>query len=201
MTKVFISHTRKDKDLCDDIDRISSRVGIVSFRSEFETIPLPAWKVIRKELNQSSALFLAIGRELVKNTGRNDPSWKFTQNWISFEVGIACQLGIDIWAICEEGISMNFPVPYVNNYISGRFKDKNDDGFMILKASFEDYKNRINFKYPFSKCGRPVGVSCPNFNCKLEFNLFNVIPRGGTIRCPQCLRDMTFPNGHYLKCA
>ncbi|NLD48744.1 MAG: hypothetical protein GX660_16390 [Clostridiaceae bacterium] len=198
MMKIFISHTRKDNDLCDDIDRISSRVGIKSFRSEFETILHPAWKVIKEELNQSAALFLVIGRELVKNTDGNDKNWKFTQNWISFEVGIACQSGKDIWAICEEGVSMNFPVPYVNNYISGRFKDKNDSGFMILKGVLNDYINGEIFKYPFNKCKNHVAVICPD--CKLEFNLFSVIPRSGTIRCPNCLRDMSFPSGHYLIC-
>ena len=51
MGKVFISHTKKDKEFCDDFDRIVARVGIPAFRSEHEKIKKPAWKTINYKIN------------------------------------------------------------------------------------------------------------------------------------------------------
>jgi len=198
MTKIFISHTKKDIELCDSIDRIAARAGIKAFRSEFEDIPAPAWKTIKRSLNESCALFLAVGKELVNNTRLRETAWNHTQNWISFEVGIACQLGIDVWAVYDEGTLINFPMPYINNLISGDFKGKESFGFRMLKSIFEDYRLGNEFNYPFQKCGPNFGIKCPYEDCGMEFNLFQQIPPGGMMKCPQCLRELVFNAGFYL---
>ncbi len=116
-----MSHTKLDKEFCNLFDNACARVGIKAFRSEFETIPLPAWETIRDEIRRSSAMFLLIGRELVNMQEKScreseaGRTWKHTQNWIVYEVGLACQQGIDVWVLCDN-VAINFPVPYFNHY-------------------------------------------------------------------------------------
>ena len=42
-------------------------------------------------------------------------TWKYTQNWIAYEVGLASLQNIDVWVLCED-TTINFPVPYFNHY-------------------------------------------------------------------------------------
>lgn len=147
--RIFISHTKKDKKICDDFDRIVARVGIKSFRSEFENIPLPPWKTIKNALNESVALFFLVGKELVNSQDSGDSNWKYTQNWIAYEMGLACQLGIDVWAICDDEVLINFPMPYINNYLVGNLEEENT--FKYLRYVLKKYKKVCDsgiFKYP-----------------------------------------------------
>jgi len=85
--QIFYSHTQKDRKFCDKFDNICASTGIRRFRSEFEKIDPPAWRRILNEINQSIAVFVLVGKELVKFQDSNNPEWKFTQNWISYEIG------------------------------------------------------------------------------------------------------------------
>jgi hypothetical protein len=86
MFSVFISHSRYDKDYCNSFDNACARVGLKSFRSEFENIQKPAWRTIKNEINKSNALFLLIGkklRERQRSVLVDTPEytdWLFTQN-------------------------------------------------------------------------------------------------------------------------
>ena len=82
VTQVFVSHTKRDVNFCDAFDRVCARVGIKAFRSEFETIRVPAWKTIKKAINDSIALFFLVGKKLVEAQAQHwhDPQWKYTQN-------------------------------------------------------------------------------------------------------------------------
>jgi len=93
--KVFLSHTKLDSKFCDRFDNICSTVGLARFRSDFADIRQPSWTTIKEELGQSRALFLLVGNELVKQQIAPDPNWKYTQNWISYEVGLAHERNID----------------------------------------------------------------------------------------------------------
>lgn len=95
MFQAFISHSKYDKDFCNAFDNACSRVGLESLRSEFEDIEKPSWKTINQEIKKSNALFVLIGKEL-RNRQRNClidtpeyTDWLFTQNWISYEIGVA----------------------------------------------------------------------------------------------------------------
>ena len=111
--QVFVSHIQRDEQFCDLFDRACARAGIRAFRSEFETIASPAWQTIEQQVSRSQAIFLLVGEELVKSQVRADPNWKYTQNWIAYEVGLACQRNIDVWVVCDAKVVINFPVPSV----------------------------------------------------------------------------------------
>jgi len=190
--QIFVSHTQRDKEFCDMFDVACARVGIKAFRSEFETIEAPAWESIKKEMKKSQALFLLVGSQLVTYQSYPDESWRHTQNWIAFEVGLACQMNIDVWVFCDEGVEMNFPVPYFNNYLPFGMRD--NQNFEFVKAILTDYRNR----HTFSVARHNWGTYCPYDDCNVEFNLPARFDPGASIKCPQCLRDIIFPNGFLL---
>lgn len=195
--KIFISHTRKDSDFCNRFDNIVSRVGLAAFRSEFENINKPEWATIKNEINQSRALFLLVGTELKKGMEGyfqnidDKYGWKFTQNWISYEVGIACQKGIDVWVICDD-LEINFPVPYLNNYQIYGIHPENKENREWYRSILENYKNGINFSIKNSsyvtQCGK----------CGAQYNLYSSLQSNGRIVCPTCLTYLVYPNGWLL---
>ena len=195
MRQIFISHTKKDEEFCDDFDRIAARVGIPAFRAKYEKIKKPAWKTINYKINKSIALFLLIGKELVESQDSGDPEWRRTQNWIAYEIGVASQRGIDVWVICDD-VSINFPVPYINNYFTMGLKE--EKAFDYLRDILEMYKIGWTFPYPYidPDTKQEFCVVCPN--CELEFNLHVTLPPGYVIRCPQCLRELEFRVGHLI---
>ena len=202
---VFMSHTKLDKDFCDRFDVAVARVGIRAFRSEFETIKPPAWKTIKDQMGLSSAMFLLVGKELIKSQTASDQSvearaeWKHTQNWIAYEVGLACQRGIDVWVIGDD-VKINFPVPYLNNYaLYGLGRKKNRkipfDEIEFIKDVLENYsKDRF---HPLGFLGR--NITCSNTSCGSEFNLHSVVQKEKSVVCPTCLKAIEFPEGWLLK--
>ncbi len=188
-TKVFESHTKLDSEFCDVFDRACARVGIDAFRSEYESIQPPAWQTIRNELRQSKALFLLVGKSLVDAQAIHSSGWDYTQNWISYEIGIASQLGIDVWVLCDE-IGINFAVPYLNNYLP--YSIQGESNFKLFVDVLQGYasgkKNDLN---------NIDAVTCPYSDCSISYNLYAVVPKGGEIVCPCCLRAMTFPEGRF----
>ena len=191
--QVFVSHTKKDEKFCDAFDRVCARVGIIAFRSEFEKMSKPAWKTIKEAMNKSIAMFFLVGEKLVKSQDLKDPEWRYTQNWIAYEMGLACQLGIDVWAICDD-VPINFPMPYINNYLTVSLRHR--PAFDYLRGILEMYKKGQTFPYPYvGDDGHNFDVSCPYDDCKMEFNLHVSLQSGEKIRCPQCLKSMVFKGG------
>ena len=197
---IFMSHTKLDKDFCDRFDVAVARVGIKAFRSEFETIKPPAWKTIKKQMELSSAMFLLVGKELVKSQAASDESpeareeWKHTQNWIAYEVGLACEKGIDVWVLCESrNVRINFPVPYLNNYALGLGGKKLE----FIRSVLETYNEGGN--YPLGIWEEERQISCPNSECGAEFNFHSIISKGGKVVCPTCLKAMVFTEGWLLE--
>jgi len=187
--KVFESHTKLDGKFCDVFDRACARVGIDAFRSEYESIQPPAWQTIRNELRQSKALFLLVGEALVEAQGRHNSDWEYTQNWISYEIGIASQLGIDVWVLCD-GVTINFPVPHLNNYIP--YSIEIDENFKLFVGLLEGYVK--GNRYDLDEI---VAVTCPYGNCSIRYNLRARLPKGGEVICPCCLQPIVFPEGRF----
>ncbi len=189
--QVFVSHTQRDVEFCDIFDRACARVGIKAFRSEFESIKLPAWETIRDAIRHSKALFLLIGKELVRAQALHEPLWLYSQNWIAYEIGIACERTMDVWVICDD-VAINFPVPYLNNYLPVSLRHTEVFNLFLEVLRIYAQGNTIAFPDP------QYAIECPYPACKAIYNLPLQIQPNGTITCPQCLQPITFPEGHLL---
>jgi hypothetical protein len=194
--QIFISHSKYDKEFCNAFDSACASVGLKRFRSEFENIEKPAWKTIKKEIKKSNALFLLVGKELTNRQRRclvDSPEytdWLFTQNWISYEIGVASQKGIDVWVLCDS-LDINFPVPYLNNYhVWGvHLEDPNQRNFILNVLKAYQSARRVEFDERFS-------FSCPN--CGATYNLFFPPAKEFKLRCPTCFKTQNFPDGWLL---
>jgi len=191
LVQIFESHTKLDKATCDKFDIAAAREGIKVFRSEYESIDPPAWETIKRQMKRSVALFLLVGPELVKSQEQAvAKDWKFTQNWIAYEVGLACALGKDVWATCD-GVEINFPVPYLNNY---SLFDIQTNKFKFARSVFRHYLDGKRYRLGFMK----RNLSCPYEKCGAKFNLHAVRRKGEKVRCPTCLQEIIFHDGWLL---
>ncbi len=186
--QVFVSHTKDDVEFCNMFDVACARVGVKAFRSEFETIEIPQWKTIKEAMENSIAMFLLVGKQLVAHQASPSPNWKYTQNWIAYETGLACQAGIDVWVFCDN-VEINFPVPYFNNYEVWGVSTKKQVEF--LKGILNRYNSGQTFPVPTWD----RNTKCPHENCRIEFNLHSTLAPGKVIKCPQCLGDMIYKKG------
>jgi len=202
VVQLFMSHTKLDKAFCDKFDVAAARVGVRVFRSEFETIKPPAWKTIKKQMELSSAMFLLVGKKLVEAQAASNRSvkardaWKHTKNWIAYEVGLACQRGIDVWVICDD-VDINFPVPYLNNYalnLESIEEDGSIDKIGLIRWILEEYSKGKSF--PFGIGGR--GDTCVYEDCLAQYNLHSQVEKNGEVVCPTCLRTNVYPEGWLL---
>lgn len=190
---IFLSHTRLDKEFCDKLDNAAASEGVRRFRSEFETLQAPAWRTIKREIDQSSALFLLVGNELVRAQESSLSDWKYTQNWIAYEVGLACNRGIDVWVWCEAE-KINFPVPYLNNYVLqgfGAYREKDYGDIGMVRYVLRQYKRGRNFPLGWHK----REISCPHETCGAQFNLHSVLFKDSTFLCPTCLKEIVIDVG------
>lgn len=142
-------------------------------------------------MDASSALFLLVGKELVKAQEASDSKsreeWKHTQNWIAYEIGLACQRGIDVWVCCDS-VKINFPVPYLNNYaIYGDQK--------WMRTILEGYSEGETF--PLGKWDRKD--RCIYKECRATYNLHSKIDVNKDVICPTCLRVNRYTKGWLLK--
>jgi hypothetical protein len=197
--QIFVSHTKFDTDFLNQFDIAEARLGKVHlYRSEYEKIDTPFWATIQSEINKSRAVFLLIGKELVKlqaiaNTSPEAMTdWKHTQNWISHEIGLASQRLMDVWVLCDD-VEINFPVPYFNNYVLRR-------DFNFYKKILKDYSDGKKYRtfrglIPFTLLGlstwKKTAISCPNKRCRVTFNLHSSLHEGESYTCPACLEKIT----------
>ena len=184
---IFLSHTKLDNAFCDRFDNICANVGVKRFRSEFAYIEKPSWRTIKERLGDSIVLFLLVGQKLVEQQANPlNSDWKFTQNWISYEVGIAHQRNIDVWVICDS-VEINFPVPYFNNYKPDGLESP--DAMRYMEWVLRMYRLGSRFKANKGE----LRTTCPT--CNIEFNLHSSLPEGRITTCPQCLHGIEYLGG------
>ncbi|MBA7501459.1 hypothetical protein ES706_00029 [subsurface metagenome] len=109
MTSIFISHSQKDVETLNYFNNLFGGTLIKAIRAEFERYERPPWTAIKNWVNESSAVFLLLGPNLRGSI--------FTSNWVSFEVGLACQARKSVWIFEQVKEPVDFPVPYLTNYM------------------------------------------------------------------------------------
>lgn len=109
MIKVFISHSRRDAELVKVIDNNFNLAGVKPMFMEFTPQSEPPYKKIEENVSIANAIFLF----LTENVKVSD----YTQNWISFEVGLAEKSGKPLYIIEDVHNKIHFPVPYLTDYI------------------------------------------------------------------------------------
>jgi len=180
LARIFLSHSKEDREIRDFFLKIGGLAGVEMKAVEFEYFPPPAWEYIRNQLYTSDALFLLLGPNVLDRG-------IYTQNWISFEVGLACDMARtlekDIWVFEQLQHPIRFPVPYLNHYVL--YDPNNRTHLDYIRGIMEAYK-------PFPPLRRiPQGireVACPYDDCKIKFKLHTDVKE---FNCPTCRRGIS----------
>jgi hypothetical protein len=117
--QVFLSHSRKDRQIVQYFVDKFDDTGIKPVLMEFEKWSRnrrPNWQWIKDEIKESKALFLLLSRNITRK--------QQTQNWVSFEIGLAsmCIPPIPVFVFEEEEVY--FPIPYLSHYFDQSFSKK-----------------------------------------------------------------------------
>lgn len=109
MIKIFISHSKKDVNLVNRIQTNLRNVGIEPVIEEFTSETRPPYVKIYNDMLTSQASFLL----LTPNVKITD----YTQNWISYEVGLAHCMNKRVFVFEQYNQEIHFPIPYLTDYI------------------------------------------------------------------------------------
>lgn len=177
-TYAFVSHSKNDPN----VTLIGTILGLCELTPnfmEFEDIEPPPWRTIKKTIEDSRVVFVLLNDVLLQEDKGH------TRNWIDFEVGIACEKGLDVWVIEPNG-RVDFSVPYVTHqYILSQEEDRTK----LVK----DLKNRIKSKgYNQPKKGITKNMSrrCIRTSCGIEFQQMN---DDVEFMCPSCRMKQKTP--------
>jgi len=179
MTRIFLAHSQGDEDIRDFFIKIGGLAGVEVKAMEFETLASPAWGTIRTWLFLSNVLFVLLGEKIIDKG-------IFTQNWISFEIGIACGMyqtsRKDVWVFEPFQYNVRFPVPFLDHYMLYDIDDVNSMNY--IRAIMEGYKS-LRKKIPQGF----ADVECPH--CGVNFKLHTQIQE---FNCPTCRTGIKFLN-------
>jgi len=109
VASIFISHSKRDKPTVDAFCNVFARTQLRAFLAEFEAYAVPPWLQIKNWVQQSSSLFVLLSSHLQETP--------YTQNWVSYEVGLACGLDKPVWVYEQWRSPVIFPVPYLTDYV------------------------------------------------------------------------------------
>jgi hypothetical protein len=167
MAKIFVSHSQYDKDIRTKFDTAFARVENVAARCmEFERIYPPAWQMIRDEIRGSEAVFLLLGPNIRGSI--------HTQNWVAFEVGLACAFARDVWVFEQQNANVEFPVPYLTDYVICDLI--NEDHFNYVREIIQGY-----------------GKMLPLLMFNVDARTYRGIPHGKPVVCryPDCMSNFS----------
>ena len=109
MVYVFISHSKKDVELVRVIKTNFMSAGITPLFMEFTPESKPPYAKIEENIKNSDAVFLFLTQNIISS--------KYTENWISFEVGLAKAANKPLFLTEDINNKVHYPVPYVSSYI------------------------------------------------------------------------------------
>lgn len=203
-TQIFISHSKDDDELIQAINEIFGNSSIRQHRASFERHSTPISGDLKKEINESSGLFVVLGR--------NAQIRQHTMIWIGWEVGIATQLEIPVWIMEDVNSQLENPIPSFTDYvlwdsreedhrrklrniIETKFIDEQierpDHDLILEKGSGNVFGNVRNFARPIgpSIADSPKVATCPWESCGENFRIrFNDIQ---SFNCPACRKQIS----------
>lgn len=203
MTNIFLSHSKSDYSIIDVFKSSFSGTDVNPILMEYEKFVNPPWSSIKNSIKNSSALFVLLS----KNLKISD----YTQNWVSYEVGVADEASKEIWVFEDINNQAIFPLPKVSHYVL--YSASDIDSLNYLRAIIRSYALNYNaavglgllsllaFTNPVvaligvalgSKLNipnKPIGVTlqCGHGNCGITFQYHSLVEN---IRCPSCRQPL-----------
>ena len=98
MTSVFVTHSRRDKDIVNYFSQIFARTKLEAQLMELEDLvnKYQGLEIAKKICNDSVAVIVLLGESLLhhkRSASAFRRSWvNHTRNWISFEIGVGSRM-------------------------------------------------------------------------------------------------------------
>lgn len=211
MANIFISHSRRDKELVTAMAKVLRNIGhnpiIEEFIPEEEKEPIP-YEEIRKNVNLSDYVFLFLTDNIVKT--------EYTHNWVAFEIGLTANDGKRLFVFERAGVPVPYPIPYLTDYMIFDADSANDilDIQTLSKKIDEIPKQVVGsgigalLGLPFGPIGLVLGglagavlganasepilkIQCPF--CSVSFHYYS--PHYPEFNCPACRREICRDKG------
>lgn len=184
MCAVFVSHSKYDVEMINFFTNITSKEGIKNYFMEWEDLnkKYPAIRIsdiIKSDwIEDINMVVVLLGPNLA-----NPPNMHYTQNWVTFEVGVAAGCNKPVLVLEEINHITDFPIPYVTDYCQYQLGN-NEDRKNIGKIMNNIHEIRTNSV----KVADDVPVTCGYDDCNAKFNLW--MRHSNNINCPVCRRPI-----------
>ena len=135
MSAVFVSHSKLDKEIINFFTNITSRLGIQNIFIKWEDLGTKnPGKRIRDIITSNWVENVELVVVLLGKNLANPPNFHYTQNWVSFEVGVAGGCKKPVLVLEEINHITDYPIPYVTDYYQYQLEnndDRRDIGMVI----------------------------------------------------------------------
>ena len=105
MQQIFLSHSKADYEIINIFRNSFEGTEVHPILMEYEQFSNPPWLAIRNNIENSSGLFVLLSNNLKISD--------YTQNWVSYEIGIADEANREIWMFEDVNNQVIFPIPNV----------------------------------------------------------------------------------------
>ena len=177
--KVFISHSKRDRNGTSFVEKIFSGVENTAFFYSYQGPRPPHAQTLKNVITtECNSLIVLLSEYLL--------SRRFTASWVSYEVGIAHSIGLNVWVFENiEDDPVNMPIPYVSAYVQRKSN-------LELRSTFpfDTIGDYAGTKIPdLQSEGSAVGskyfgnITCQNEKCKAHYSIFLVKKE---YNCPVC---------------
>jgi len=129
MTTIFLSHSKHDSNIIDIFRQSFAGTNVNPVLMEFEQFTNPPWLDIKRNIENSRALFVLLSSNLKISD--------YTQNWVSYEIGIAVEANKQVWVFEDVNNQTIFPIPQVHHYM--RYNPFQNESLNYLQTIVRSY--------------------------------------------------------------
>lgn len=206
MANIFISHSKRDKELVTAMAKVLKNIRhnpiIEEFIPEEEKESVP-YEEIRKNVGVSDFVFLFLTDNIVAT--------EYTHNWVAFETGLTASAQKRLFVFERAGIPVPYPIPYLTDYMIFDADSTNDIlDIQTLSKKLDEVPTGVIgagigalLGLPFGPIGLIIGglaggvlgasaseqilkTQCPH--CGVSFNYYS--PKYSRFSCPACRRNI-----------
>lgn len=183
MGSIFVSHSKHDTEMINFFTNITSRLGIQNHFIEWEELGQKNPGIRIRDIITSNwvenveLIVVLLGENLA-----NPPNQHYTQNWVSFEVGVAGGCKKPVLVLEEINHITNYPIPYVTDFYQYQLnndQDRRDIG-LIMQNIVEIWKQN-------KTAPKEISVQCQHSDCNAQFRLWKKYSKN--ITCPVCRQN------------